>query len=100
MSTPSILQHARRQVDTSGRLSLGRAQAGAEYDVAHLADGRIVLTPMVSVPAVPLDAPVPERERWLFDNPGAMALVDKGLAELGTAKGASLDLSPFLHGEE
>lgn len=98
MSTPSSLAHARRQADTSGRLSLGRSQAGTEYDVAQLADGRIVLTPMVSAPSVPLGVPIPEREQWLHVNPRAMALVDKGLAELG--QGVAIDLSAYLDDEE
>ncbi len=88
----SGVMHKLTTVDGSGRISLGRAKAGALYDAAFEPDGRVVLTPMVAIPA---------RELWLHQNPAAMAMVDEGLAALGRGeKGVEIDLAQFPDDEE
>lgn len=44
-------------------------------------EGRIVLEPFVEIPA---------RERWLFDNPQALASVRQGLADSAAGRVVSL----------
>jgi len=83
--------HRLTTVDGSGRISLGKAQAGTLYDVAYEADGRVLLTPMVAIP---------ERELWLYKNHEAMAMVDKGLDEMGRGETVTIDLSAFPPDEE
>jgi hypothetical protein len=78
--------HKLTPVDTSGRISIGKAKAGSLYDVAFEEDGRVVLTPMVAIP---------ERELWLHKNPAAKAMVETGLAEMGRRETVSIDLSAF-----
>jgi hypothetical protein len=84
MRAPTV--HKLTPVDTSGRISLGKARAGSLYDVAFEEDGRVVLTPMVAIPA---------RELWLHKNPTAKAMVETGLSEMGRAETVSIDLSAF-----
>jgi hypothetical protein len=92
MMNASGVMHKLTTVDGSGRISLGRAKAGALYDAAFEPDGRVVLTPMVAIPA---------RELWLHQNPAAMAMVDEGLAALAKGeKGVEIDLSQFPDDEE
>lgn len=83
--------HKLTEVDTSGRISLGRARAGTLYDVSYEADGRVVLTPMEAVP---------KREAWLYRNPEAMSLVDRGLAEMTHGETEPIDLSVFPQDED
>ena len=78
--------HKLTPVDTSGRISIGKARAGCLYDVAFEEDGRVVLTPMVAIP---------ERELWLHKNPAAKAMVEAGLAEMARGDTLSIDLSEF-----
>ncbi len=84
MSTTAV--HRLTPVDTSGRISIGKARAGSLYDVAFEADGRVVLTPMVAIP---------ERELWLHKNPAVKAMVETGLAEMSRGETVSIDLSEF-----
>jgi hypothetical protein len=89
MSAPVV--HKLTPVDTSGRISIGKARAGSLYDVSFEADGRVVLTPMVAIP---------ERELWLHKNLGAKAMVETGLAEMGRGETVSIDLSKFPEGDD
>jgi len=83
--------HKLTSVDTSGRINLGKAKAGALYDVAFEEDGRVVLTPMVAIP---------ERELWLHKNPVPKAMVETGLAEMARGEIVSIDLSVFPEDDE
>ncbi len=73
-----------RKVDDAGRISLGRAKAGEQYDISEAADGTITLVPV---------AIIPKREVWLYRNPQAMAMVQQGLAE--SARGETTSLGSF-----
>ncbi|RYG38942.1 hypothetical protein EON81_02310 [bacterium] len=86
MAAVSLPQHELKTVDGSGRISLGRAKAGALYDALFQEDGTVVLTPMVAIP---------ERELWLYKNPEAMASLDRGLAEAARGETTRMDLSQF-----
>ncbi len=90
MSVSTVI-HRLTPVDTSGRISLGKARAGSLYDVAFEADGRVILTPMVAIP---------ERELWLHKNPVAKKMVEEGLAEMARGETVSIDLSAFPDDEE
>ncbi len=59
--------------DSKGRISLSKLAEGvSSYNVSTDDDGRILLEPMVEIPA---------REKWLFENSKALAMVRRGLAE-------------------
>jgi hypothetical protein len=60
-----------KTLDSKGRLALGSAYAGKTVQV-HKEDDHLVIT---------FCAVVPERERWLWENDEAFALVDRGLRE-------------------
>jgi len=90
MRAPAVM-HRLTPVDASGRISLGKARAGALYDVAYEADGRVILTPMVAIP---------ERELWLHRNSAAKAMVETGLAEMSGGETVSIDLSAFPEDQE
>jgi len=83
--------HRLTPVDTSGRISIGKARAGALYDVAYETDGRVILTPMVAIP---------ERELWLHKNPVAKAMVEQGLVEMANGETSLIDLSAFSDEDE
>lgn len=71
--------------DDRGRITLGEMAKGVSSYSANVAqDGTITLTPMVEIPA---------RERWLWENEGAMAMVRQGLAESAAGLTAPLDMS-------
>lgn len=71
--------------DSKGRISLGAFAKGvSSFDVSQDKHGRIVLTPNVEIPA---------REKWLFDNPAALAAVKEGLSD--SAAGRVHDLGDF-----
>ncbi len=60
------------RVDAKHRVGLGKMLGGqvTSFRVYRNAHGQIILDPMVSVPA---------HEAWLFKNPRAVRLVEKGL---------------------
>ncbi|HET6385426.1 MAG TPA: hypothetical protein VFJ58_18700 [Armatimonadota bacterium] len=74
-----------REVDSKGRLTLGKEKAGRQFQIEEL-DGRLILTPVVTIPA---------RESWLHANPEAMASVMRGLQQ--SAAGERRYLGSFAH---
>jgi hypothetical protein len=74
------------EVDSRGRVSLGRAGAapGRRYRVEHNVDGVILLIPVVSIP---------EREMIVWHNPDLAAEIREGLAE--AERGETVDLGSF-----
>jgi excisionase family DNA binding protein len=69
------------QPDSRGRISLGTEVKSKTYRVLANDLGQILLEPVVAVP---------EREAWLFQNPGALSAVEKGLQESADGLGTSL----------
>ena len=59
-----------KQVDSKGRLTLGRKFSGSTMLVEEAADGTIILRPAVVIPA---------NEAWLWKNKTALAAVRSGL---------------------
>jgi hypothetical protein len=74
------------EVDSRGRVSLGRAGAapGRRYRVEHNVDGVILLIPVVSIP---------EREMIVWHNPDLAAEIREGLAE--AERDETVDLGSF-----
>ena len=90
MSSPSPCEDfetvAEAEVDTRGRVSLGRAGAepGRRYRIERNVDGVLRLIPVVSIP---------EREMIVWDNPDLAAAVRQGIAEAEAR--ATHDLGSF-----
>lgn len=64
--------------DSKGRIALGAFAKGvSSFRVHKEEDGRVVLEPFVEIP---------ERERWLYKNPEALAMVEQGLRESSEGK--------------
>jgi hypothetical protein len=64
--------------DSKGRIALGALAKGvSSFRVHKEEDGRVVLEPFVEIP---------ERERWLYKNPEALAMVEQGLRESAEGK--------------
>lgn len=74
------------EVDSRGRVSLGRAGAepGGRYRVARNIDGVLLLTPVVSIP---------ERELIVWENPALAERIRIGITE--TQAGRTVDLGDF-----
>lgn len=71
--------------DSKGRITLGSLAGGASCFKAYRDNkGRIILEPLVEVPAV---------EAWLWKNPVAMKAVQKGLKD--SAEGKLIDRGSF-----
>ena len=71
--------------DSSGRVTLGKLTKGVDtFYVEQDEQHRIILTPMAEIPV---------RERWLFENPEALAKVREGLQQ--AAEGKVHDLGDF-----
>lgn len=70
-----------KQSDSKGRINIGPETFGTPYSIEKLADGRIILDPVVVRP---------EREQWLYDNDEAMASVQRGLEQSARDEGVSL----------
>jgi hypothetical protein len=71
--------------DDRGRITLGEVARGVSSYSANIApDGTITLTPMVEIPA---------RERWLWENKEALAMVRRGLEQSAAGEIAPLDMS-------
>ena len=66
---PSVMKSFVNAV-ARGRVTIGPAARDKRYSLEQQENGQIILTPVVSVP---------EREAWLFKNPGALAAVQRGL---------------------
>ena len=78
--------------DERGRITLGEVARGvSSYAATFAPDGTVTLTPMVEIPA---------RERWLWDNKNAMAMVQRGLKQSAAGKTKPLDLSTLADGDE
>lgn len=77
---------AEAEVDSRGRVSLGKAGAkpGRRYRVESNVDGVIVLIPVVSIP---------EREMIVWHNPELAAAVREGIAE--AEAGQTVDRGSF-----
>ncbi len=59
--------------DAKGRITLGAIAKGiSSYRMTKDEQGRLVLVPFVEIP---------ERERWLYNNPEALAAVKQGIAD-------------------
>ena len=74
------------EVDSRGRVSLGRAGAepGRRYRVARNVDGVLLLTPVVSIP---------ERELIAWESPALAERIRTGIAE--AQAGRTVDLGDF-----
>ena len=69
--------------DAKGRIALGALAKGiSSYRVHKEESGRLVLEPFVEIP---------ERERWLYKNPEALAMVEQGLRESAEGKTVRMD---------
>ena len=60
------------RTDDRGRITIGTEAKGKTYQVLVNDLGQILLEPVITIP---------ERERWLFENPEALASVKQGLKE-------------------
>ena len=59
--------------DSKGRVTLSKLATGvSSFNVSQDSDGRLLLEPMVEIPA---------REKWLFDNHKALASVKRGISD-------------------
>ena len=68
--------------DAKGRVTLSKLTEGiSSFNVSKDAEGRLLLEPMVEIPA---------REKWLYDNPKALASVRRGLADAKAGRTKSL----------
>jgi hypothetical protein len=72
------------QPDSRGRLSIGAVAKGKSYRVMVNNDGQILLDPVVAIP---------ERELWLWQNPEAIASVQRGIQQ--AADGELHDMGDF-----
>ncbi len=71
--------------DSKGRIALGALAKGVSSFRVHKEEGgRVVLEPFVEIP---------ERERWLYKNPEALAMVEQGLRE--SAEGKTVRMGSF-----
>lgn len=77
---------AETEVDSRGRVSLGRAGAtpGRRYRIESNVDGVLVLTPVVSIP---------EREMVVWRNPDLAEQIRRGIKEAHA--GETVDLGDF-----
>ncbi len=63
----------RLRPDAKGRITLGKLAEGvSSYRARRQKDGKILLEPFVEIPAA---------ERWLHENPDAIASVRRGIAD-------------------
>ena len=67
-----------RRPDSSGRIIIGKEFKDKQFAVHKLPNGDILLSPMVVRH---------EREAWLYENPEAMASVDRGLEQSARGEG-------------
>jgi hypothetical protein len=71
--------------DAKKRVILSKVpmEAGVTYHIYMNSFGQIVLDPQVTIPA---------SELWLFNNPGALASVQRGLSDAAQGKVSKVDL--------
>ncbi len=68
--------------DSKGRVTLSKLASGvSSFDVFQDEDGRLLLEPKVEIPA---------REKWLFENPEALASVRRGIEDAKAGRTRSL----------
>jgi hypothetical protein len=101
MSRPDVLKDAdfeeltETRVDAKHRVALGKILGGqvTSFRIYRNAHGQIILDPMVSVPA---------HEAWLFKNPRAARLVQRGLedARQGRLIHAKEDYTKHVRGKD
>lgn len=72
--------------DSRGRFSIGAIAKSKTYRVQVNDAGQILLDPVVAIP---------ERELWLWQNPEAIASVQRGIGQTGANEGH--DLRSFAH---
>jgi hypothetical protein len=59
--------------DSKGRITLGKLAEGiSSFRVHKESSGKIIMEPFVEIP---------ERERWLYENPEALEMVRQGLRD-------------------
>jgi hypothetical protein len=81
----AVAQNLTVRPDSKGRITLGNLAKGvSSFRIHQEADGRIVLEPFAEIPA---------RELWLYKNPEALAMVERGLAD--SAAGRTSYLGSF-----
>ena len=81
-STAAILRP-----DLKGRITLGKLAKGvSSFHITVNKDNSILLEPYAEIPA---------REKWIFDNPEALAQLKQGIKD--SANGQSVDLGDFSH---
>jgi len=80
------MKEGRVRADAKGRVSLGSflTKGISDLDVVTDAEGRIILTPLVMIPA---------RELWIHRNPEKLAALDEGLRQAAEGEYSKLDLS-------
>src|SRR5579862_7669306 len=75
--------------DSKGRITLGKLAKGiSSFRVSKDEKGGIYLKPYVEIPA-----DVPERERWVYENPEVLASLKRGLKQ--AAEGDTYYLGDF-----
>lgn len=79
--TPPRTAEKTSNSDSKGRVVLGPKHANKLFRVTEEPDGNILLEPVVTIH---------EREIWLYRNPTAMAMVQKGIEESKAGKGKYL----------
>jgi hypothetical protein len=68
--------------DAKGRVTLSKLADGiSSYNVSRDEEGRLLLEPMVEIPA---------REKWLYENKQALASVHRGLSDAKARRVKSL----------
>jgi hypothetical protein len=68
--------------DAKGRVTLSKLANGiSSFNVSRDEDGRLLLEPMVEIPA---------REKWLYENKEALSSVRRGLADAKAGRVKSL----------
>jgi len=76
------------RLDSKGRITLGAlAKDVVSFRVVVDRDHRIILEPMVEIPA---------REKWLFDNKMALHQVKAGIEDAAAGKVTKRDFSKYL----
>ncbi len=79
-----MASHQRLEIkhpDSAGRILIGKKYKDKLFTVKEQPNGDILLSPVVVRH---------EREAWLFDNPEAMASLDRGLEQSARGEGTSL----------
>ncbi len=68
--------------DSKGRITLGKLAKGvSSFQARRMDNGSIILEPFIEIPA---------REKWLFENAGALGAVKAGLEQAAAGETRSL----------